>query len=63
MARKKDVKGDLGIPKPQKKVMSPDLDFSDELQTDFYTLNSLEKARVGKVKNLKNDLEIEKIKK
>ena len=63
MARKKGIQGDLNIPKPTKKNMSPNLDFSNELQTDFYTLNSLEKAQIGKVKDLKGDLEVEKIKK
>ena len=65
MARKKGtIQGDLNIPKPTKKAMTPDLDFSNDLQTDFYTLDPIERAQIGKIKDLKGDnLEIEKIKK
>jgi len=64
MAQKKKVlAGDLEIPKPVKKQMSPDLDFSQQVQTDFTTLNALEKANLSGIKSLRDEIETLKIKK
>lgn len=62
--RKGTIQGDLNIPKPTKKAMEPNLDFSNDIQTDFYTLDPIERVQLSRIKDLKGDnLEVEKIKK
>ncbi len=65
MAKKKTITGEIQIPQPQKSTASPDLDFCPDLQTDFFTLDPLEKVTFSKIKSLKDSptIETEKIKK
>lgn len=58
---KKTIEGNLGIPKPKKQTKGPDIDFSTNLQTDFYTLDELEKAQIG-LKSLKDPIKTKKSK-
>lgn len=43
---KTKIEGNLGIPKPKKQTKGPDIDFAENLQTDFYTLDDLEKEQI-----------------